>query len=274
MARVLRFVALAAAIGGIAAAPVNAQPPPLVFTVAVPDRASSETTVRASAVVEARGLALWSGAASDFGTGVDIAGPTWTVRSITSMTMLRVGDRVRPSFQQIGVGRPLFFVGSASVAGGGGIRQEWDGTRVLVGRVLSGADLGRGRLQGSLVLERALASTMRRDAADVVISVGWTRRLGNRLAVGVEGIGQDLEGFWDAEEAEGGARLLVGPSLHFQSKNGDWSSSVVVGPVLRSSSTVLPTSINASHLDAGRHLGFFASASWLPSKHGTRHDLR
>jgi hypothetical protein len=44
------------------------------------------------------------------------------------------------------------------VAGGGGIREEWDGTRTLIGRVLAGSDLGSGHLQGSLVMERATSS--------------------------------------------------------------------------------------------------------------------
>src|SRR4029077_20862902 len=122
---------------------------------------------RASTVVEERGLALWSGTASDFGIGVDLRGPTWMVHSIPSMTMQPVGNHLHPTFQQIEIVRPLFVTASLSIAGGAGIRQEWDGTRVLIGRVLAGAEVGRGRLQGSLIMERAASSPVRRDAADV-----------------------------------------------------------------------------------------------------------
>jgi hypothetical protein len=264
MLLVVRRVALAMMLGAGGAASAFAQAPPLVFTVAVPDTNASATTVRASAAVEERGLALWSGSASDFGIGVDVAGSKWAVHSIASMTALPIQNHLRPTFQQVEVMRSFFSAASVSVAGGGGIREEWDGTRVLVGRVLAGTDVRRGRLEGSLVMERAVASAVRHDAADVVTSVGWSRRVGDRMAVGVEGIGQDLEGFWDPSEAEGGAKLLVGLSLRLQSKNGDWSASAVVGPVMRSTSSAAVKS-SSSRYDGARHLGIFASATWMPS---------
>jgi hypothetical protein len=270
----LRLGALVVALGASAVADGIAQSPPLVFTVAVPDRTSSETTVRASTVIEERGLALWSGTASNFGIGVDLAGPRWTVHSITSMTTLPVSNYLRPTFQQVEVVRSLFSTESASIAGGGGVRQEWDGTRVLVGRVLAGTDLGRGRLQGSLVMERAVRSLVRRDPADVVMSLGWSRRIGDRLALGVEGIGQDLEGFWDSAEADGGAKLLVGPSLHLRSRNGEWSASAIAGPVVRSSLTATPKLFGATPTAVGNHFGIFASASWLPSMRRPHRDPR
>jgi hypothetical protein len=273
MAPIARVVALVAGLSAAGVTSAMAQAPPLVFTVAVSEKAPSETTLRASTAIEERGLALWSGNALDFGIGVDLAGPNWSVHSITSMRSLPVGSHLRPTFQQVEVVRSLFLGDAVSVAGGGGIRQEWDGTRVLVGRVLAGARFGRGRLQGSLVLERAVASPVRRDAADFVTSVGWSRRIGHRLALGVEGIGQDLEGFWDAAEADGGARLLVGPSLHFEPTAG-WSASAIVGPVVHSPSTSRPTSFNGTSVKGDSHLGVFASASWLPSMRRPPRDVR
>jgi hypothetical protein len=242
-----------------------AQAPPLVFTVATPERTASET-IQTSAVVEERGLALWGGAASDFGVGVALSGPRWTIRSITSMTTLSVDGHGRPTFQQIEIVRPVFSTRSMSVAGGGGIRQEWDGTRVLIGRVLAGSDVGQGRLQGSLVMERAVSSPLRHDAADVVTTLGWSRRLGDRISLGVEGIGQDLEGLWNPAEVDGGAKLLVGPSLHVQSKRGDWAASLTAGPVVHPSSVASPSDVPAAtYSHGGRHFGIFASASWVPS---------
>jgi hypothetical protein len=267
MAHFFRYAALVLVLCGIAVVDTLAQAPPLVFTVAVPERTSSETTVRASPVVAERGLALWRGASSDFGTGVDLAGAGWTIRSITSMRALPVGSHLHPTFQQIEAVRLLFSTGSTSVAGGGGIRQEWDGTRVLIGRVLGSAELAGGRLQGSFVMERSLSSPVRRDAADVMTSVGWSRRIGDRLALGVEGIGQDLEGFWDHAEADGGARLLVGPSLHVQTKSGEWAATATAGPVLRRPSTVSsPEVLGVARPYSAGHFAVFASASWLPSR--------
>jgi hypothetical protein len=235
-----------------AAASASAQTPQLVFTVTTPERAPSPMTLQTFAAVEERGLALWGGSATDFGAGVAISMPRWTIRSISSMTAPPVDGYVRPTFQQVELVRPVFSTGSMAVAGGGGIRQEWDGTRVFIGRVLAGSDVGRGRLQGSLVLERAVSSPVRHDAADLVTSVGWSRRVGGRFSVGAEGIGQDLEGFWAPAEADGGAKLLVGPSVHAESATRTWAASLIAGPVIHT-------------LAGGRHFGILASASWVPS---------
>jgi hypothetical protein len=267
MARLLQSAGLALTLCACAVLKAFAQaPPPLVFTVAVPEQTSSETILRASAVVEERGLALWGGAASDFGVGVTLSGPRWEMRSITSITTLPVGSHDRPTFQQMEIVRPVFSTRSLSVAGGGGIREEWDGTRVLIGRVLAGAVVGRGRLQGSLVMERAVSSPLRHDPADVVTSLGWSRRIGDRISVGVEGIGQDLEGLWNPAEVDGGTKLLVGPSLHARSKSGEWAASFTAGPVVHAPSVASPQSIPAATYPyGGRHFGIFASASWVPS---------
>jgi hypothetical protein len=266
MVRFLRFAGLAFTLCACAIVNASAQAPPLIFTVAAPEPTPSETILRASAVVEERGLALWGGTASDFGVGVALSGRRWTIRSIASMTTLSVGSHDRPTFQQIEIIRPVFSTRLMSVAGGGGIRQEWNGTRVLIGRVLAGSDVGSGRLQGSLVMERAVASPLRHDAADVVTSLGWSRRIGDRISVGVEGIGQDLEGLWNPAEVDGGAKLLVGPSLRVHSKRRDWAASLTAGPVVRALSVASPPNVPAAtYPHGGRHFGMFASASWAPS---------
>jgi len=266
MMRFLRSAVLAFTLSACTCANALAQAPPLVFTVGAPERTPSQTILQASAVIEERGLALWGGTVSDFGVAVALSSPRWTIRSITSITTLPVDNHPRPTFQQIEIGRPVFSAGSMSVVGGGGIRQEWDGTRVLIGRMLAGSDVGRGRLQGSLVMERAVSSPFRHDAADVVTSLGWSRRVGDRVSVGIEGIGQDLEGLWDAAEADGGAKLLVGPSFHVQSKSGDWAASLTAGPVIHKPSLASSPGISAAtNPYDGRHFGLFASASWVPS---------
>lgn len=52
-----------------------------------------------------------------------------------------------------------------------------------------------------------------RDTVDVVFGLGGSVLVRDWLRVGGELIGEDLEGFWEEEEAEGGARLLVGPTV-------------------------------------------------------------
>jgi len=123
---------------------------------------------------------------------------------------------------------------------------------VYIGRMMARTDVGRGRLQGSVIIERAVSSLVERDAADFITTLGWSRRIGKRTSLGVESIGQDLEGLWNRAEAEGGAKLLVGPSFQARSPAGDWAASLTAGPVVHPQSS-------------GHHFGIFASASWVPS---------
>src|SRR5262245_26275749 len=184
--------------------------PPLVFTVGAPERKPPTTaTLQVSTAIEERALAMWSGTASDFGIAVTQSRSRWTLRSIAGMTTLPVGNQRRPNLRQVEVIRTAYATGTFSVAAGGGIREDWDDTRTLLGRGLTGVDFGGGRLQGSLVMQHVVSSPrLERDAADVVTTVGWSRRVGDRFSAGVESIGQDLEGLWDPAEADGGARLL------------------------------------------------------------------
>lgn len=262
MSRVARSIALTLVV--LVHCPDSAFPqtPSLIFTFGVPERAASAAIPRVTSHIEERALALWGGTATDFGTGVSLRGARWTVRSMTSLTTLPIDHHDRPAFQQVDVVRPILAVGPVSIAGGGGVRQTWDGTHVFLARMLGTSPLGAGMLQGSVVIERATSSPSKRDAADVVTSVGWARPVGRRVSVGVEGIGQDLEGLWDAEELDGGAKLLVGPSLHVRSTSGEWSAGVAAGPVYTSQSPV--TAGDAHAASSGRHFGVFASASWVP----------
>jgi hypothetical protein len=228
------------------------QAPQLIFTASSPTPSNSTSVVDASAVVEERGLALWAGATSDFGIGVMASTPHWAVRSVRGMTDLPIDGRSRPAFEQLEIARPLWSRGSATFAAGGGVRQEWDRPPVLIGRVIAGSDVAGGRLQGSLVVERAGPSPIAHDAADVITTVGWSRRVRDGISIGAEGIGQDLEGFWNPKEADGGAKLVVGPSLQARSASGAWAASVTAGPVFRS-------------VSGTSRLAFFASASWIPS---------
>lgn len=52
-----------------------------------------------------------------------------------------------------------------------------------------------------------------RDAVDVLVATGATVRVAGPLRAGVEYVAQDLEGYFDDEEAEGGVRHFVGPTL-------------------------------------------------------------
>jgi hypothetical protein len=89
---------------------------------------------------------------------------------------------------------------------------EASGVNVLLMRVVAGRSTESSHVFGNALFQKPLSSE--RDAVDVITSVGWARKITRAVSLGVEAIGEDFEGFWDSEEAEGGARLLAGPSLH------------------------------------------------------------
>jgi len=265
--RLLRLAALSVVFCGCIAVKSSGQTPQLVFTAPAPEQ-DPPPGPQISAVVRERGLALWAGTTSDFGVGVTLSGSRSAVQSITSMTTLTVDGRDRPTFQQIDIVRSVVSRGSLLIAGGGGIREQWDGTRVLIGRALAGSALGGGRLQGSVVVERTLSSSFKHDAADIVTSLGWSRRIKPGFTAGVEAIAQDLEGLWNPTESDGGAKLVAGPSLHVQSQSGNWSANLTACPVVQTIARASSSEASTSNFSSGsHHFAVFASATWVPAVH-------
>ncbi len=124
-----------------------------------------------------------------------------------------------------------------AVAIGGGMLHESGGADVMLARVVAGREFGNWRLHGNLIVQKPLAAG--RDPLDLITSVGWARRIGDSVSLGIEGVGEDLEGFWNASEAEGGARLLIGPSLHIAPPGRRWQLSFAGGPMFHPSATPL-----------------------------------
>jgi hypothetical protein len=119
------------------------------------------------------------------------------------------------------------------LAVGLGLRREWEGTTVALGRISAGRGLGASSLFGNFRFERAFNSG--RDGVDFIASAGWLRRLGPSVHLGLEAVGEDLEGLWDTEEAEGGAKIFVGPSLRVAPASRPWAVSLCGGPILYAS---------------------------------------
>jgi hypothetical protein len=115
-----------------------------------------------------------------------------------------------------------------SLAVGGGMLHEAGGTNVLVGRVALGRERGRTRLNGNVIFQKAFQTG--RDGLDLITTAGWAVRVNDVVSFGAEMIAEDLEGFWDPNEAEGGARLLVGPSLHVSAPGRRWQVTIAGGP--------------------------------------------
>jgi hypothetical protein len=118
-----------------------------------------------------------------------------------------------------------------NVSLGPGFRHEYSGTNVLLGRIIVGRHFASWDMYGNMLFEKPFSPT--RDAVDLVLTLGWTYSVSTAIRVGIEGVGQDLEGFWEANEAEGGARLFVGPTFAAAIPETPWTFTLGVGPILR-----------------------------------------
>lgn len=79
-------------------------------------------------------------------------------------------------------------------------------------------DAGPVRVAGNVQGEKVFAAG--RDALDVLVLAGVSVKVAPAVRLGVEYVGQDLEALVDPEEAEGGARQLVGPTIAFDVDGG------------------------------------------------------
>jgi len=91
----------------------------------------------------------------------------------------------------------------------GGVLRELEGNGGAWGRLTLGHDEGPTRLAVSVHAEKIFETN--RDTVDLMVTAGVSTRLVGPVRVGIEYVGQDLEGVVDAEEAEGGARHILGP---------------------------------------------------------------
>ncbi|MCI0443310.1 hypothetical protein L0244_37020 [bacterium] len=119
--------------------------------------------------------------------------------------------------------------GKFRAAAGGGVRWERDGGNVLLLKFLGGWQAQQWRFDTNMTLEKA--SSPDRDPIDLIMSIGWSHRVTSMMYLGIEAVGQDLEGFWEPNEAEGGARILLGPSIHFAME--PWKAGIAGGYVFR-----------------------------------------
>lgn len=119
-----------------------------------------------------------------------------------------------------------------------GFRREFDNSKVALTRITAAYDKLNWKLGANVRFEKAFATG--RDGVDIISSIGVHRKISNQFFGGLEAIGQDLEGFWETDEAEGGARLLIGPSLNYAPVSSRLSFTLCGGPIIyatRSTST-------------------------------------
>lgn len=145
-------------------------------------------------------------------------------------------DQTVTSAQQIEVIHD--FIGGKRNQGfrlGIGIGASKDFTNIgsMLSRVTVSYDAPRWKAGGNMLIEKAFSST--RDKIDIITSMGFHYRLAGKLYGGFETVGEDLEGLWDQEEAEGGAKILVGPSLNMTTNDSRISFAFSGGPVFYAS---------------------------------------
>jgi len=117
-----------------------------------------------------------------------------------------------------------------SLAVGLGVRREWDGSSTLLARAVIGHAFAGSWLYGNFRAEKSFETG--RDGLDLIVTAGWLFRAGTGVHVGVEAVAQDLEGLWEPDEAEGGARVFAGPSIHYAVPGRPFYASLCGGPVL------------------------------------------
>jgi hypothetical protein len=145
-----------------------------------------------------------------------------------------------------------------SLAAGGGVLRELSGTNVLLARVVGGHESESWRLHANLLLQKPLAAG--RDAVDLISTVGWARRVTRAVALGVEAVAEDVEGFWEIAEAEGGARILVGPSLHVAPAGRKWQVAASGGPTFHPDDTGLLSDASRELPPTTRRYGYAVKA--------------
>jgi hypothetical protein len=133
------------------------------------------------------------------------------------------------------------------LSAGLGASRDWTNVKSAISRIAVSFDQAKWRSTGNLRFEKAFDS--KRDKLDFISSIGFQYKIASSLFLGFEAVGQDLEGFWEADEAEGGAKLMVGPSLNLAPANSKLSFSLSGGPVFYA------TRSNAIPSEAIRELG-------------------
>jgi hypothetical protein len=126
------------------------------------------------------------------------------------------------------------FVGGKQAYGarfgvGLGANRDYSNVGAVFSRLTASYEVANWRLGGNLRIEKAFSKL--RDGIDLVTSFGFQHHIAGPVFAGVEMMGQDLEGFWESDEAEGGAKLLVGPSINVSPVNSRFSLSLSGGPV-------------------------------------------
>ncbi|NOZ86549.1 MAG: hypothetical protein GXP49_09805 [Deltaproteobacteria bacterium] len=130
-----------------------------------------------------------------------------------------------------------------------GVLRDYRGETLPRLQVVMERDIGRIALSAAGMLE--IPHSPARDDADIVLGVAGRYNINEWYTQGIEVRVEDLEGIWETDEAEGGAKLLLGP----------WSSFEVAGGLFLTAGAGLL--VNLSHGQpgfSGKKFGIMARA--------------
>lgn len=219
----------------LGAAGVNAQERPFFFTIAPPSPAVSPLLVHCD-------VAYGKGTFEPIGGGnaeqtVGMRAAITPSVAVTGAFGLATAGATTTTSQQLEM---MVHLVRSTESGfdlslGSGVRREYAGTKVLLGRIIAGRRFTQWQVYGNMLLEKPFAAD--RDAVDLLLTAGWSYRIAMAVSVGLEAVGQDLEGFWDEEEAEGGATLFVGPTIAVAIPGSNAILTVGAGPILKGSTS-------------------------------------
>ena len=240
-------VVLLLVTGAVSAA---AQERPFLFSVSTTDTTSGHASIHYEAGFGERAFDLQQDGQPEQRIGLLASlGDRWTLAARVGLSV--EGQDARSS-QQAELLYNLRRARGGALAVGMGVRHESAGTNVLTGRVAAARRLAEWRVDGNLLFEKPMS--IGRDAVDLITTFGFARRVSPAMFLGIEAIGEDLEGFWEADEAEGGARLLVGPSIRFAPPSRPWQLSVAGGPVVHATrSAAMSEAVRALPNSGGRN---------------------
>lgn len=123
-----------------------------------------------------------------------------------------------------------------------GANRDYDNVFALQSRIILFYTESKFKIGGNLLFEKAFAEN--RDEIDLLSSIGFHYQIFKNFFAGIEAVGEDLEGIWDDEEAEGGAKIYVGPNIYFLPEKSNFSFTLSGGPVIYATENC-PTSYGA-----------------------------
>lgn len=154
--------------------------------------------------------------------------------------------------------------GRGTLAVGVGGMRDYAGVGVALGRVVAALRGARWDVAGNLRLERPFVlsgvlsgdASARRDEIDVITTAGVARRVSSAVRLGVETVAEDLEGLFERGEAEGGARVMLGPTITLAPSQSRWQLLLGGGPVFRVTRSLVDGTTSGAPRDLTTRSGY------------------